>query len=266
MQDMARQKSHPNEDRDSLPDSMEEATSSLESPEDSDHGTKLKDLGTMAAGLAHEINNPLNYAILGVELLKREGRDMMAPDYDSIIRDVQDGLIRIKNIVQDLKTYSHKAQDGAVRNQSFLAGDAIASAIRLTSQNFHGVEVTTTLDTPYKVYGDASSIVQVLINLLSNALDSVTKKWPEVGGKIEIFGRIEHGRYLVEMVDNGQGMTLEQINRIFEPFYTTKGPKRGTGLGLSICRSIIRRHGGDILVESTPGEWTSFRFDLEIEN
>ena len=58
-------------------------------------------------------------------------------------------------------------------------------------------------------------------------------------------------------------MTLEQIEKAFEPFYTTKGPKSGTGLGLSICRSIIRRHGGEIVVESSPGDWTAFRFDLE---
>ena len=225
------------------------------------HSEKLHALGLMSAGIAHEINNPLNYAILGVELLKSEGREMLAPEFESVIRDIEDGLVRIKNIVQDLKVYSRK--DTADHDvETFLAGDAVAAAIRLVTAGYEHIEVSTMLNSPFRVAGDLSSIIQVLINLITNAADSVKNKWDDEGGKIDVLGSIVDDRYFFQVADNGEGISQSQISRIFTPFYTTKSARSGTGLGMGICRAIVERHGGEITVESSLGYWTSVSFSL----
>lgn len=226
------------------------------------HNEKLKALGIMSAGLAHEINNPLNYAVLGIELLKREGREMLAPEFDSIVSDVEDGLLRIKNIVQDLKIYARKTPDIDSTLETFLVGDAVAAAVRIVSPHTSHIEVSTMLNTPYRVYGDVSSIVQVLINLVSNAADAILRKQEARDGRIDILGKTVGDRYIIEVTDNGEGVSTKQIEDMFTPFYTTKSTHSGTGLGLSICQAIIERHGGEINVESILGSWTAVSFDL----
>ena len=225
------------------------------------HSEKLQALGVMSAGLAHEINNPLNYSLLGVELLKREGREMLASEFDSTIADVEDGLLRIKNIVQDLKVYSRKVPEENI-DEEFLVADAAAAAIRIVSSNYQNIEISSTLDTPYRVRGDISSIIQVLINLIGNSADSINNKWKDRGGRIDILGKRRDGRYKIEVVDNGEGVSNEQIENMFTPFYTTKPTRSGTGLGMSICQALVERHGGKIKVESSMGAWTSVTFDL----
>ena len=229
------------------------------------HNEKLRALGMMSAGLAHEINNPLNYSILGVELLKQEGRTMMAPEFESVLSDVEDGLLRIKNIVRDLKIYSRKEYSADRITESFLLGDVVASVIRITSKLVEHIEITTTLETPYRLQGEASSIVQVLINLISNSVDSIRQKMGRSGGRIDIFGSILGDRYKIEVVDNGMGISKEGIRDLFTPFYTTKAAGNGTGLGMCICHSIVDRHGGKVVADSTLGEWASISFDLKID-
>ena len=228
------------------------------------HKEKLQVLGIMSASLAHEINNPLNYVMLSVELLKREGRKMLAPEYDGVVSDIEDGLSRIKNIVQDLKIYSRKvpAEDG--KAEEFLVSEVVAASIRLVSAGAQEIEMVSTLDTPYRVKGDPSSIIQVLINLLTNAVDSIKRKGNGEAGKIDIIGKRTGERYVIEVVDNGEGMSRELIRKVFTPFFTTKGSQKGTGLGMGICRSIISRHGGKITVDSTLGSWTAVTFSLPL--
>ena len=230
------------------------------------HSEKLKALGMMSAGLTHEINNPLNYSILGVEVLKEEGRTMMAPEFESVLSDVEDGLHRIRNIIKDLKVFAHKDGEQSSITETFLMGDAIASAVRITAKLTENIEVTTTMATPYRVVGEASSIVQVLVNLIANATESIHQKWQEPDGRINIYGKIVDDMYLIEVVDNGVGISKEGIENIFTPFYTTKSTGVGTGLGLSICHTIIKRNGGSFQVESIPSEWASMAFNLPIAN
>ena len=234
------------------------------------HNEKLKALGMMSAGLAHEINNPLNYSILGIELLKQEGRTMMAPEFESVLSDIEDGLLRIKNIVKDLKVYSRKEYGADNITESFLLGDVVASVLRIISKLVEHIEITTTLESPYRLQGEASSIVQVLINLINNSTDSIRQKIArsntgQYSGRIDIHGSRLDDRYKIEVVDNGMGISKEGIQDLFTPFYTTKTAGNGTGLGMCICHSIIDRHGGKVIVESTLGEWASVSFDLKVD-
>lgn len=229
------------------------------------HNEKLKALGMMSAGLAHEINNPLNYSILGLELLKDESRTMMAPEFESIVSDVEDGLIRIKNIVKDLKVFAHKDMASGSITENFLVVDAVASAIRITAKSTENIEISTTLAAPYRVIGELSSIIQVLVNLIANSAESIRQKSAGTAGRIDILGKTVDDRYVVEVVDDGMGLSQDDINNLITPFFTTKSTGRGTGLGLSISNMIVERHGGKIVAESVLGKWASLSFDLLLD-
>ena len=222
---------------------------------------KLKALGLMSAGLAHEINNPLNYSLLGLELLKQDGRSMTSGEFDGVVSDIENGLTRIRNIVRDLTIFVGDESAGEMLDSSFLVGDVVNSAIRVTSSAHEGIQIVPTLDTPYRVKGDISSIAQVLVNLIANAADSIRERRQE-GGKIDLFGRLQGSRYVVEVIDNGLGISRDELEDLFDPFYSTKNS--GTGLGMTICKSIVERHGGSIRVESEYGHWTSIAFDLPV--
>ncbi len=225
------------------------------------HKEKLQALGIMSASLAHEINNPLNYSLLGLELLKQEGREMLASEFEGVLSDVEDGLLRIKHIVQDLKVYSRKQPESGEKEE-FMVSDVIAASIRLISASSHNIQIITTLDTPYRVKGDPSSIIQVVLNLLTNSVDSINRKNASQPGKIDIIGKQSGDWYEIEVVDNGEGVDGETIRKMFTPFFTTKGANKGTGLGMGICREIIENHKGQIDIDSKVGAWTAVTFSL----
>ena len=242
---------------DSEPDSDKQSPSAI-------HSEKLKVLGQMAAGFAHEISNPLSYALLGVEELHENGRNMLPDQYESTVCDVLDGLTRIRTIVEDLGLLAYK-DDLSPITETFLVGDVVSSAERLVAKNLDdaGISLTQLMDTPYRVHGKAESIVQVLVNLINNSIDSIVEKWQgRPGGEIRLYGKLQGEKYILEISDNGVGIAQSQIADIFTPFVTTKKYGAGTGLGMAISNSIVQRHGGSILIESKLSEWTIVSFDL----
>lgn len=240
-----------------------ESLSSTES--DTIHEEELKVLGTLYAGLSHEINNPLNFAVLGTELLKEKGRSMMADEFDSTISDIENGLQRISCLVKDLRMLAHKDQSNLLL-ESFLVRDVVASSIRMTAERTRNINIMPILESPYRVKGGASSITQVLVNLINNAVDSINNKWPDYGGYISIYGKTENKKYVIEVVDNGTGLSKNDIATLFTPFKTTKATGHGTGLGMTICKSIIKQHGGSIRVDSLLDHWASISFNLELDS
>jgi PAS domain S-box-containing protein len=220
---------------------------------------RLSALGVLSAGVAHEINNPLAYVVLNLEVMERElTKSNSQPTPEQLlerVRQARHGAERVATIVRDLKTFARADgwTRGPVRIESVLE-----SALDVAhSETAKSARVTRRYADVPPVLGNGARLEQVFLNLVLNAAQAMPEGEP---GKHEI--RIElasNGDTVrVEISDNGAGMPPDVLDRIFDPFFTTKPPGIGTGLGLPICRSIVRAHGGELDVKSTPGHGSTF--------
>jgi PAS domain S-box-containing protein len=236
---------------------------------------RLASLGTMAAGVAHEINNPLavvlgTTGVLVEELAKH--RAELAPnalstqaaarldDFASALTDVLTAAERISHIVSDLRSFSRPM---APRSGVMNVVGCLDWAIRTTAHElYQRARLVQQIGPMPDVQGDDSRLSQVLINLLINAAHAIPAGDAE-HHTITVSTRTDaQGWLVIEVSDTGTGISKEHIGRIFEPFFTTKAVGVGTGLGLSICHGIISSLGGQLHVESQPGEGTRFRMRL----
>jgi signal transduction histidine kinase len=224
------------------------------------HSEKMSALGTIAAGLLHEINNPLNFTITALQVANRQ----LGPDDGAIrevLQDIGQGMHRIKDLVSDLGIFAYKSQSTELVP---IALDAVVdSALRLTAHELAGIGVERQLAPGLMVQASKTQLCHVFMNLLINS----AKALKQVNGRppaIVITSRPEGERALVTVRDNGCGIPSEVLPHIFEPFFTTREVGQGTGLGLSICHTIIANHGGTIAARSEPGQWTEFTFTLAL--
>jgi len=217
---------------------------------------KMASLGQLSAGVIHEIGNPLNFSNQALFVLRRrmrkEGRE---DEFEDIITDMQEGFDRMKEIVGELREFTHGA---GAENVSFTADACVSSAIRMLGKEIEssGIEIEEDVAPGIVLNGVKNQITQVIINLIQNALhacENVDKPC-----RISISG-YRAGEYLLLRVsDTGVGIAREHERKLFDPFFTTKAPGKGTGLGLSISFRIIEAHGGTIDVSSIEGESTTF--------
>ena len=213
---------------------------------------RMASLGMLAAGVAHEINNPLAYVLGSIEVATRELRRQETPPQGALeaLATALDGLSRVRTIVSDLRKLSRpdtstlEAVDVSVVIESTLALAAREIAAR-------GRVVRELRETPLAL-GSAARLGQVLLNLIVNALDVMPQ-----GGTLTVQSGAREGGGYVTIGDSGPGIPKEVLGRIFEPFFTTKGDK-GTGLGLSMVYAFAQRHGGRVTVDSQVGEGTRF--------
>lgn len=225
---------------------------------------KMAALGTLAAGLLHEVNNPVNYSLMALNMAQLDAAPLGSEMLKESLADAKEGMQRVQGIVSDLKTFAYQ-KPGDDASRIFLFEKALKSALRLTGFEIKGVEVSTNLPMDSHVHGDEPAVIGVLINLLGNAalaLHKSGRKTPQIAVRAE---RVD-GRLQVAVRDNGTGITPENLVRVFEPFFTTRDVGKGLGLGLSVSYAIINRHGGELRVASEPGEWTEFSFDLRLAN
>jgi len=231
---------------------------------------KMASLGELAAGVAHEINNPLSGIISNAEFLQEEipaGNEEQQEE----IRDIVENSQRIKTIVQDLLNFSRQRDSKTYTILDIPA--VINSSLNLTEHQIQldRIKVIKEIgDALPPVRGSFNQIEQVFINLLSNARYALNKKYPDShedktlhirADEVEETGR----KYVrIEFLDKGIGIPEENLDRIFNPFFTTKEQGQGTGLGLSISYNIIQEHGGAILFESKEGEFTKVTVDLPV--
>ncbi|HUJ27423.1 MAG TPA: ATP-binding protein, partial [Myxococcales bacterium] len=212
---------------------------------------KLNAAGQLAAGVAHEINNPLA-SILAFSQVMRAEPGRSAPDVEAL-KLIESSALRCKYIVEALLKFVRKPQ----KQRSPLDLRTVCEeAVALMRPQIKGLDVQLSLEPPAAsswVLANSNQLVQVLINLLQNAVHAVGTR-----GRIRVFWSRIGDRVGLSVSDDGPGIPPDIRDRIFEPFFTTKAEGVGTGLGLSITHRIVEEHGGTITVESVPGAGTTF--------
>ncbi len=206
---------------------------------------KLASLGQLAAGIAHEINNPLTNASLGIQLLRKRLGDPGRAIVEQI-KAVEKNIDRAAAIAQELLQFSRR------QDMEFLAlniNEVIVNALTMMKHRLDRVVITQDLAPLPAVMGDRGKLEQVFINILSNALEAM----PE-GGRLSISTVVREGMIEARIADTGTGIAQENVSRVFDPFFTTKEVGSGTGLGLYICYGIIKQHHGLIELSSAPGQ------------
>lgn len=221
---------------------------------------RLAGVGTLIAGVAHELNNPLS-AVLGfTRLLLMDPRpESERDDLETIVRETE----RMAKIVADLRLVARETQEGAGKRQRVDLNDVVRHVMK-TREYTHrtrSIEVKADLasDLP-AVWADQGQVEQVLLNLVVNA-EQAMDGTPGAHRLIVRTRRTPSGPSL-QVIDSGRGIAPEHLERLFDPFFTTKAPGEGTGLGLSLVHSIIHDHKGEIRVDSELGQGTAIRIDL----
>lgn len=251
------------------------------------HSEKMASVGHLAAGVAHEINNPIGFVSSNLSSLKKytdkmtnfmtelnasipleieqlkalekkHKIDFVLDDIQDLISESLDGTTRVTEIVNNLKGFAH--QDSTDKKKMVDINDCLDQSIKLVHNELkYNTELIKEYHFAPLFYCISNQLSQVFINLLVNASQAIDDH-----GKIHILTQSKGDQIVIEIRDTGCGMAEETIQNIFTPFYTTKEVGKGTGLGLSVCYDIIKSYGGRIDVQSTLGEGTTFSIQLPI--
>jgi len=229
---------------------------------------KLASLGRMSAGIIHEINNPLNFVKTGLFTLRKKEKHLapeLQKEYLEIVTDVAEGIDRVQAIVSDLRMFTHPSTELV---DAVPVTEIIAPALRFLSNEWRDtVQIEQQLAEHQTVWVNKNKLIQVMVNLLQNSLDALKQKTFASGERptIWIVGRIENGHSILSVRDNGAGIDAKHLDKIFDPFYTTKEVGEGMGLGLSICYSIVQEYGGRTTVKTEPGKFCEFTLEFPVK-
>lgn len=222
---------------------------------------RLASIGTLAAGIAHEVNNPLAFLVANLEFLAQAQAGEAGAEWREALRDAKDGARRIAEIVRGLKAFGRRDGEASagpvdVRKAVSAAGNMVQALARPRAQL-----VLELGDTP-PVLGKEHEVAQVVLNLVINAIQAVPEGRPAENEVRVATRRTPDGAVELAVTDTGVGIAPEHLDRIYDPFFTTKPVGEGSGLGLSICLGIVRGMGGTIEVDSAVGRGTTFRVRL----
>ncbi|MFI5308478.1 MAG: ATP-binding protein, partial [Polyangiales bacterium] len=226
---------------------------------------RLTALGTLASGVAHEINNPLAYVHGNVDFVLREleatrSSTQIRPDLLTALAEAREGAERIKNIVSDLKEQTRPDERPAGPTD---VNEAILTALRiLDNQLKHRTGVEVALGELPKAQAIAGRLVQIVMNLLTNAIDAMHER-PMSANQIVVRSLcVGEDKVAIEISDNGLGIPPHIVGKVFDPFFTTKPQGKGTGLGLYLCHKLVTSFGGSIEAQSRVSEGTLIRVTL----
>jgi PAS domain S-box-containing protein len=230
---------------------------------------RLASVGTLAAGVAHEINNPLAFVLTNLAMLAdllpaildgRAAAQLRGAEIEGILRDAREGASRIRALVNDLRSLSHPDQTSESRVE--LRG-VMETCLRMAENELrHRARLVTRWGDVPDIDGNASRVGQLFLNLLINAAQAIPEGRVADHEVRVTLRRGPGGHAVVEMSDTGGGIPPAIRGRIFDPFFTTKPVGQGTGLGLAICHRIVESMGGEIEVDSEVGRGTTFRVIL----
>lgn len=266
----------------------------LENPEQLAHMEKMASLGALTAGIAHELNNPINFVSSNINPLRRDIKDIfevleryatISPDDDKaalmsklqeiealktdvefeyivdeiqqLLTSISDGAQRTASIVKDLKNFS-RVDRNELKKMNLHEGLESTLAL-LFNQYKHSVEVTKQYGQLPELECFPGQLNQVWMNILSNAIQAMPN-----GGNLTITTTLDGDKVQISIQDTGTGMSDEVKSRVFEAFFTTKDVGQGTGLGMSITASIIEKHHGKIQIESALGKGSTFTVSLPV--
>ncbi len=225
---------------------------------------KLASVGELAAGIAHEINNPVAIMVEEAGWIEDLLDEQVMPDSENLaefrraVNQIKTQGKRCKEITHKLLSFARKTDPKAKEIQ---LNDLVEEMVGLSEQRarFSNVKIKVNLEPSLpKVFASPSEMQQVLLNLMNNALDAMEK----TGGTMEITTRVDGDDVVLDVADTGVGIPKQNLARIFDPFFTTKAVGKGTGLGLSICYGIIKKMGGQISVNSAVGMGTTFHIRI----
>jgi len=216
---------------------------------------KMTSIGTLASGIAHEINNPLSGLMQSVGRIKADPENV--PQTKKYISLIYNSLLHIKQVVHNLLDFS-KQRELSVK--AINVNDVLLDAVDMLKYQLDKARITIEMHLSpnlQNTLGDVFYLKQVFVNLILNAIDAM----PE-GGTLTFYSRNEGDHTTIEIVDTGGGIKPRDLAKVFDPFFTTKGEGKGTGLGLSICYSIIQEHHGDITITSKVNAGTKVAITL----
>ena len=217
---------------------------------------KLKAIGTLTAGVAHELNNPINNIMLTAYSMLEEYEELSKKDMLEMINDLIKEADRSRSIVRNLLEFARESESVS---ELLNLGELVEETLKLASNQIRVSDVKVDISVQpnlAQIRGDKQKLKQVFLNIILNAADAVQKKHGEI--KIDVEQADSRGFLAVHIRDNGCGIADHILPYIFDPFFTAKKPGKGSGLGLSVSHGIVNIHGGKLHVESEEGKYTRF--------
>ncbi len=222
---------------------------------------KMASLGVLASGIAHEINNPLNFikgGVFGIESYLNDHLQEHLGELNPLIEGINEGVHRAANIVTSLNHYSRKNDSKMLNCDMHAIIDNCLVILQNQTKNRIDIEKNYT-DVKYGLKGNEGKLHQVVMNILTNAIHAIDTK-----GEIKIKTYVKDQRFNLQVTDTGCGIKPDHLSKVLDPFFTTKEPGKGTGLGLSIANNILQEHSGSIEFESKINEGTTVLITLPL--